>query len=82
MGRLKNLARNSPAAARVSAAQSFGEVASVGLSFAFALVIGAVVGYWLDGKFGWKPYGVLTGCALGFAAGVRNVYVVTKKYWT
>ena len=82
MGRLKNLAKNSPAGARISAAQSFGEVASVGLSFAFALVIGAVIGYWLDQRFGWKPWGVLIGSALGFAAGVRNVYLVTKKYWT
>jgi len=56
MGRLKNLAKNSPAAARGSAFQSYGEVASLGLSFVFALLIGVGIGWWLDTRFGWKPY--------------------------
>lgn len=81
MGRLKNLAKNSPAGARISAAKGYGEVASVGLSFLFSLLIGIGVGWWLDEKFGWRPYGVLTGIALGMAAGVRSVYVVVKPYW-
>lgn len=78
MGRLKNLAKNSPAGARMSAAAGAGEVASVGLSFVFALVIGTAIGWWLDNRFGWKPYGFLGGLALGLAAGVRSVYVVIK----
>ena len=78
MGRLKNLAKNSPAAARGSVTQNYGEVATVGLSFVFSLVIGTVIGWWLDTKFGWKPYGFLCGLALGLAAGVRSVYVILK----
>lgn len=78
MGRLKNLAKNSPAAARASAVSNYGEVASLGLSFVFALVIGTVVGWWLDNKFGWAPYGVLTGLGVGLAAGVRSAYVILK----
>jgi ATP synthase protein I len=77
MGRLKNLAKNSPAAARAGAFQ-YGEAATVGLSFVIALMLGTVVGWWLDKKFGWAPYGVLTGIVLGFAAGVRSMYVVLK----
>jgi len=77
MGRLKNLAKNSPAAARSGAFQ-YGEVATVGLSFVIALALGTIIGWWLDNKFGWAPYGVLIGIALGFAAGVRSVYVVLK----
>ena len=80
MGRLKNLAKNSPAASRMEAMQSFGEVASVGLAFGLAVVIGTAAGWWLDQKFGWKPWGFLGGFAIGLAAGVRNIYVVTKKY--
>ena len=78
MGRLKNLAKNSPAAARASTFQSFGEVASLGLSFMFSLVIGAGIGWWLDNKFGWKPYGFLGGLGLGLAAGIRTAYVILK----
>lgn len=78
MGRLKNLAKNSPTAARASSVQSYGEVATVGLSFVFALVIGTGIGWWLDNRYGWAPKGVLIGLAFGFAAGVRSVYVVLK----
>lgn len=78
MGRLKNLAKNSPAGARASAFQNFGEVASLGLSFMFSLVIGVGIGWWLDNRFGWKPYGFLGGLGLGLAAGVRTAYVILK----
>jgi len=77
MGRLKNLAKNSPAAARAGAFQ-YGEVASIGMSFVIALLIGTGVGWWLDNKYGWSPKGVLIGLGLGLAAGVRSVYVVLK----
>ena len=78
MGRLKNLAKNSPAGARMSATSNYGEVATVGLSFVFSLVIGTGIGWWLDTRFGWKPYGFLGGLALGLAAGLRSVYVILK----
>ena len=78
MGRLKNLAKNSPTAARSSALSNYGEVATVGLSFMFSLVIGAGIGWWLDNRFGWKPYGFLGGLGLGLAAGIRTAYVVLK----
>lgn len=81
MGRLKNLAKNAPTGAGLSAVQSYGEVATVGLSFVFAVAIGTGIGWWLDGRFGWKPYATLIGFAFGVAAGVRSVYVVLKPYW-
>ena len=46
----------------------------------FALVIGAAAGWWLDQRFGWKPWGFFIGFGLGLAAGVRNVYQITRKY--
>jgi F0F1-type ATP synthase assembly protein I len=78
MGRLKNLAKNSPTAARMSVAKGYGEVASLGVSFILSLLIGTAIGWWLDNKFGWKPYGFLGGLALGLAAAVRSAYVVLK----
>lgn len=77
---LKDFAKNSPSGQRLSVMGSFGEVASLGLSFVLALVIGTIAGWWLDQKFGWKPYGFFGGFLLGLAAGVRNVYLVTRKY--
>ena len=77
---LKDLQKNSPAANRMEVIRSFGEVASVGLAFVLALVIGTAGGWWLDQRFGWKPYGFFGGFILGLAAGVRNVYLVTRKY--
>ena len=77
---LKDLARNSPRGGRYEVMRSFGEVATVGLSFVFAIMIGAVGGYYLDQKFGWTPYGFFIGFGFGLAAGVRNVFLVTRKY--
>jgi ATP synthase protein I len=71
--------KNAPAN-RLEVMRSFGEVASVGLSFVFALVMGTAAGWWLDEHFGWKPWGFFTGFVFGLAAGVRNVYLVTRKY--
>jgi ATP synthase protein I len=65
---------------RLETMRSFGDVASVGLSFVFALVIGVAAGWWLDEHFGWKPYGFFGGFILGLIAGIRNVYQITRKY--
>jgi F0F1-type ATP synthase assembly protein I len=51
----------------------------VGLSFVLALVIGVAGGLWLDSRAGTAPWGVLIGFALGVAAGILNVYRVTKQ---
>lgn len=80
MGRLKDLAKNSPTASRLQVVQSFGEVASVGLAFGLSIVIGSAAGWWLDRKFGWAPWGFLVGFVFGLAAGVRTVWVVVRKY--
>jgi len=37
------------------------------------LGLGAV-GYFLDYKFGWKPYGLLIGALLGVAVGMWDLY--------
>lgn len=77
---LKDLSKNSPAVQRITALGQMGEVSSIGLSFLFALLIGCGIGWWLDKKFGWAPYGFLGGLAFGLIAGVRNVIVILRKY--
>ena len=66
--------------ARYEAIGTFGMLGSVGLSFVLALVIGTALGYWLDKLTGWSPVFFIVFFILGLAAGIRNVYVTTKKY--
>jgi F0F1-type ATP synthase assembly protein I len=37
---------------------------------AVGVVLGLVVGSWLDKRFGWTPWGVLVGTMLGMASGM------------
>jgi ATP synthase protein I len=69
-----------PAFARFEALGTFGTLGSVGLAFVLALVIGTAVGWWLDKLTGWSPLFFILFFLLGLAAGIRNVYVTTKKF--
>jgi len=53
--------------------KTIGQLSTIGLAFVFALMMGFGGGYWLDGKFGTKPWLSLLGFAVGLAAGILNV---------
>jgi ATP synthase protein I len=59
---------------RFEAMRTLGQVGTLGLSFAFAIVIGAAAGAWLDRVTGWRPWFFVIFFVLGFVAGVLNVY--------
>jgi ATP synthase protein I len=65
---------------RFAALATFGALGSVGLSFVLALVIGTALGVWLDRLTGWSPLFFIVFFLLGLVAGIRNVYVTTKKF--
>ena len=65
---------------RFGALATFGALGSVGLSFVLALVIGTALGLWLDRLTGWSPVFFIVFFLLGLVAGIRNVYVTTKKF--
>lgn len=69
-----------PAHARLEAMRTFGTLGSVGLSFVLALVIGTALGWWLDKVTGWSPVCFIVFFLLGLVAGIRNVYITTKKF--
>lgn len=48
----------------------------IGLGFELVVPIlaGVFLGMWLDGRFGWTPWGVVTGAVLGIAAGFLNFF--------
>jgi F0F1-type ATP synthase assembly protein I len=46
-------------------------MASLGFEFVFAILLPGALGWWLDGKFGTRPWIMLVGGLLGFMAGLR-----------
>ena len=45
----------------------------VGLELAGATAGLALVGYWIDGKFGTSPWGILGGVIIGIVGGLYNL---------
>ena len=45
----------------------------VGLELAGATAGLALAGYWIDGKFGSSPWGMLTGVIIGIVGGLYNL---------
>lgn len=54
--------------------RTLGPLASVGISFVLAIVMGAAIGLGLDRWLGSGPWGFLIFFAIGVAAGILNVY--------
>lgn len=59
--------------------RELGYFASLGMSMAFAIIIGLGIGYWLDKKFDTQPVWLLIGLAFGIAAGFNNIYRAGQK---
>jgi ATP synthase protein I len=76
---MANLHRNrvlkaiDPAARRSKRAYNALSASSVGLELGVAVVIGVLVGMWLDTKAGTTPWLMLLFLAFGLIAGFRNV---------
>ena len=47
-----------------------GRFLGVGLEMLVGVVLGFLIGRWLDNKYGWQPWGVVVGSLLGVAAGM------------
>ena len=56
-----------------------GDALELGASIVFAIFIGAIFGYWLDGKVGTFPYLSIIFFLLGVAAAARNVWIEVRK---
>ena len=54
-------------------------MSTVGLELALSIALGLLGGRWLDGKLGTEPWLQWIGFALGLAAGVTSLYVVTRS---
>lgn len=49
---------------------NWGALAAVGLQVAVGVALGYGVGWWLDRRFGWAPWGAVVGSMLGLASGL------------
>jgi len=56
-----------------------GHLSTIGLTMAISIAIGALVGHYLDGKFGTEPWLFLVFLAFGIVAAFRNLYIMYNK---
>jgi F0F1-type ATP synthase assembly protein I len=63
---------------RLEVLRTVGQLGSLGMSFALAVVIGAALGAWLDSLTGWRPVLFILFFFLGLAAGILNVVRILK----
>jgi ATP synthase protein I len=60
--------------------RTVGALSTVGLSFVFAIAIGAGLGWYLDKAFGTAPWMFFLFFAIGVAAGILNVYRTAGRF--
>lgn len=60
--------------------RTLGGVGTVGLSFVFAIFIGAGAGYFLMTRFGFGSWVFFLGFVFGVVAGVLNVYRTAGRF--
>ena len=66
--------KQSPKPAAASTQSGGGKALRAATDLAAALVVGVVLGYWIDRWLGTKPFGIILFLFLGFAAGFLNLY--------
>ena len=59
--------------------RTLGYLSTVGLSMALSVGIGALLGHYLDKKFGTHPWLFFVFLGFGIAAAFRNLYVMYNK---
>lgn len=58
---------------------SWYRMAGVGIEFCVAVLLFGAIGWWLDRKFGSRPWLMLAGGGIGFAAGLWMLIRVARK---
>jgi len=59
--------------------KTLGYVSSLGLAMAISIVLGALIGDFLDDRFGTEPWLFFIFFGFGIAAAFRNLYIMYKK---
>ena len=59
--------------------KDLGFVSTVGMTMAFSIALGALIGHYLDKWLGTKPWLFFVFLGFGIAAAFRNLYILYKK---
>ncbi len=59
--------------------KSLGVLSSIGISVVLAIIIGVLIGRWLDGLFGTSPWFFFIFLFIGIVAGFRNIFVIVSR---
>ena len=62
-------------------AQAFGLASQLGLSMAICIIIGVLVGQWLDRQLGTTPWMLILGVLFGAASSFKVLYDLVMKKW-
>ena len=60
--------------------RQLGKYGAIGLEMGLAVVIGMLIGSYLDRRFDWAPYGQYAGLAAGIGAAAKGLIRVTRDY--
>lgn len=58
---------------------SWHQLAGVGVEFIVAVGLFAALGWWLDSKWNTRPWLLIAGCGVGFAAGLFQMVRAAQK---
>jgi len=61
--------------------RALGLFAELGFAMAACVIVGVILGKWLDGRLGTSPWLLLLGCFLGAAAAFKVLYDLAIKRW-
>ena len=59
--------------------KTLGYISTVGMAMALSIGLGAIIGFYLDNKFGTKPWLFYIFFGFGIAAAFRNLQIMYKK---
>ncbi|MGD9160651.1 MAG: AtpZ/AtpI family protein [Desulfobacteraceae bacterium] len=59
--------------------RTLGHLSTVGLAMALSIILGVLIGYYLDDKFNTEPWFFIIFLALGIIAAFKNLYIIYKK---
>jgi F0F1-type ATP synthase assembly protein I len=54
--------------------------ASLGIEVGLSVVVGAGLGWWIDGQFDSGPWGLIGGVILGTVTAFRSLYLTTTRF--
>ena len=59
--------------------KSMAAIAGIGWVLVAAVVLGSLLGHWLDGKMNTDPWLLVIGAAAGMTVGIVHVFRVSKR---